>query len=432
MLNPFDSDRAGFGGAGFGAGAGQFAPDEDRELRPTSRRPTRPRRPTTRRRSRRRRSAGTCGPRPSAAATTQWRSERRRQRQLLRPDRRGRGWRRLQAHPRHADRRGARWRRHLVGLGARARQRALAMRSRPGSMAHSGSAPGISPPPPRLPTTGPRPPATSPCRRSTRSTPTSTRRAGADALEGGYRFAWGTLNLTPYAAFQAQSFSTPNYSEASGSGSNQFALSYASRTGNVERGELGSWAEHALSASGQFGREPVRPRRLGARLAEHPAGERHVPRASPIAAFIVNGAKPAADLGVVTAGAELRMASGWAPDGQVRRRVRLRHADLRRHRARAIRVVMQFVLKRRVTYACASRLAPTPDRQHHLKDRPVRKVALNGKAGRRDFPPPSGRSRAPCPYRGISWWRRTDRKCAARSEDRCRCRNLRPLIRQSG
>jgi hypothetical protein len=31
---------------------------------------------------------------------------------------------------------------------------------------------------------------------------------------------------------------------------------------------------------------------------------------SPIAAFIVNGAKPAADLGVITAGAELRLASG--------------------------------------------------------------------------------------------------------------------------
>ena len=37
---------------------------------------------------------------------------------------------------------------------------------------------------------------------------------------------------------------------------------------------------------------------------------------SPIAAFIVNGAKPVADLGVVTAGAELRMASGWALIGK--------------------------------------------------------------------------------------------------------------------
>jgi uncharacterized protein with beta-barrel porin domain len=34
MTNPFDSDRAGFGGAGFGAGAGQFAPEQDRDLSP--------------------------------------------------------------------------------------------------------------------------------------------------------------------------------------------------------------------------------------------------------------------------------------------------------------------------------------------------------------------------------------------------------------
>lgn len=32
---------------------------------------------------------------------------------------------------------------------------------------------------------------------------------------------------------------------------------------------------------------------------------------SPIATLIINDAEPAADLGVVTAGAELRMASGW-------------------------------------------------------------------------------------------------------------------------
>ena len=83
-------------------------------------------------------------------------------------------------------------------------------------------------------------------------------------VEGGYRFAWGTVNLTPYAAFQAQSFSTPNYSEASGSGSNQFALSYASRTGNIERGELGSWLNTLYLLQRQLGREPVRPRRVGA------------------------------------------------------------------------------------------------------------------------------------------------------------------------
>jgi autotransporter-associated beta strand protein len=135
-------------------------------------------------------------------------------------------------------------------------------------------------------------------------------------VEGGYRFAWGSFNLAPYAAFQAQSFTTPNYSEASASGSNQFALNYASRTGNVERAEFGSWANTLYLLQGNsvlslFGR------------AAWAHDWQNTPQASatflglaPIAAFIVNGAKPAADLGVVTAGAELRMASGWALMGK--------------------------------------------------------------------------------------------------------------------
>ncbi|MBV9630392.1 MAG: autotransporter domain-containing protein [Xanthobacteraceae bacterium] len=135
-------------------------------------------------------------------------------------------------------------------------------------------------------------------------------------VEGGYRFAWGTVNVTPYAAFQAQSFSTPNYSEASGSGSNQFALSYASRTGNVERGELGSWVNTLYLLQGNsvvslFGRAA-----WAHDWQNTPQASATFLGVSPIAAFIVNGAKPAADLGVVTAGAELRMASGWALMGK--------------------------------------------------------------------------------------------------------------------
>jgi uncharacterized protein with beta-barrel porin domain len=135
-------------------------------------------------------------------------------------------------------------------------------------------------------------------------------------VEGGYRFAWGALNLAPYAAFQAQSFSTPNYSEASGSGSNQFALNYASRTGNVERGELGSrlntlYLLNGNSAVSLFGRAPwAHDWRNTSQASATFLG------LSPIAAFIVNGAKPDADLGVVTAGAELRLVSGWALMGK--------------------------------------------------------------------------------------------------------------------
>jgi autotransporter-associated beta strand protein len=135
-------------------------------------------------------------------------------------------------------------------------------------------------------------------------------------VEGGYRFAWGAISLAPYAAFQAQSFSTPSYSEASTSGSNQFALSYASRTGTVERGELGSWLNTLYLLQGNsvlslFGRAA-----WAHDWQNTPQASATFLGVSPIAGFIVNGAKPVADLGVVTAGTELRMAGGWAVMGK--------------------------------------------------------------------------------------------------------------------
>jgi outer membrane autotransporter protein len=59
-------------------------------------------------------------------------------------------------------------------------------------------------------------------------------------LEGGYRIPAGGFGLTPYAAIQAQWISLPSYAEAATSGSNQFALSYASQTATATRSELGS------------------------------------------------------------------------------------------------------------------------------------------------------------------------------------------------
>jgi outer membrane autotransporter protein len=134
--------------------------------------------------------------------------------------------------------------------------------------------------------------------------------------EAGYKFGWGAVGLAPYVAFQAQNFSTPNYSESSGSGSQQFALSFAARTGNVERSELGSWA------STKFLVTPDAPVTVFGRAAWAHDWQ-NAPQAgatflglAPVASFIVSGAKPAADLAVMTVGAELRMASGWALMGK--------------------------------------------------------------------------------------------------------------------
>jgi uncharacterized protein with beta-barrel porin domain len=131
----------------------------------------------------------------------------------------------------------------------------------------------------------------------------------AGRIEGGYKLAFAPYTLAPYAAVQAQSFSTPSYGETAATGSALFGLSYASRTGSVVRAELGSWASTNVALAGGaalnvFGR----------------AGWAHdwqdTPQAAatfltlPTASFIVAGAKPAPDLAVVTAGSELRLASG--------------------------------------------------------------------------------------------------------------------------
>jgi outer membrane autotransporter protein len=131
----------------------------------------------------------------------------------------------------------------------------------------------------------------------------------AGRAEAGYKLAWAPFNLTPYAAVQAQSFHTPGFSEASSSGSNLYALNYASHTGNVTRAELGSWVSNNYLLAGNAVAE------VFARAAWAHNWQNDVQAAAtfltlPAASFIVNGAKPACDLAVVTAGAELRLAQG--------------------------------------------------------------------------------------------------------------------------
>jgi uncharacterized protein YhjY with autotransporter beta-barrel domain len=134
--------------------------------------------------------------------------------------------------------------------------------------------------------------------------------------EAGYRIAWASVNLAPYVALQAQTFSTPNYSESATSGSSTFALSYAAHTGSVVRSEVGSWAsrnfllaDNALVTA--FGRVAY-----AHDWQDTPQAAATFLGLAPVASFIVNGAKPTADLAVMTAGAEIRMANGWALMGK--------------------------------------------------------------------------------------------------------------------
>ncbi len=127
-------------------------------------------------------------------------------------------------------------------------------------------------------------------------------------IEGGYRYATFYGGVTPYAAIQAQSFRTPSYSETDTNNAG-FALAYNSRTGTDTRSELGTRFDRLLALY------PGAALSLRARLAwahdwvSDPALAA-VFQTLPGASFIVNGAMPAKDSALASAGAEYRLANG--------------------------------------------------------------------------------------------------------------------------
>jgi outer membrane autotransporter protein len=133
-------------------------------------------------------------------------------------------------------------------------------------------------------------------------------------VESGYRFGTPILGVTPYAAVQAQSFRTPGYSEVDVNGGG-FGLSYNSRTGTDTRSELGTRFDHVAA----FNRDAVLT--LRGRLAwahdwvTNPTLAAAF-QALPGTNFIVNGATPAKDSALVSAGAELRLVNGVTLSGK--------------------------------------------------------------------------------------------------------------------
>jgi uncharacterized protein with beta-barrel porin domain len=129
-------------------------------------------------------------------------------------------------------------------------------------------------------------------------------------VEGGYRFATVYGGLTPYAAIQSQSFHTPSYSETDLNGGG-FALGFNSRNGTDTRSELGGRFDRllllnpdaalTLRARVAWAHDWISDPTLGALFQTLPG-----------ASFIVNGATPAKNSALTSAGAELRLANGVA------------------------------------------------------------------------------------------------------------------------
>jgi uncharacterized protein with beta-barrel porin domain len=127
-------------------------------------------------------------------------------------------------------------------------------------------------------------------------------------MEGGYRFTTIYGGLTPYAAIQAQNFRTPSYSESDLAGGG-FALAFNSRSATDTRSELGARFDRLLLLN------PSAALTMRARVAwahdwvSDPTLTA-VFQTLPGASFIVNGATPAKDSALTSAGAELRLANG--------------------------------------------------------------------------------------------------------------------------
>ena len=127
-------------------------------------------------------------------------------------------------------------------------------------------------------------------------------------VESGYRFATFYGGLTPYAAIQAQSFHTPSYNEAD-LNAGGFGLGYNSRNAHDTRSELGGRFDRLLLLN------PEAALTLRARVAwahDWISDPSLVPlfQALPGASFLVNGATPAKNSALTSAGAELRLANG--------------------------------------------------------------------------------------------------------------------------
>jgi autotransporter-associated beta strand protein len=132
----------------------------------------------------------------------------------------------------------------------------------------------------------------------------------AGRLEAGYRYATlSTIGITPYAALQAQSFHTPNYSETDLT-SGGFGLSYNAMTGTDTRSELGARFDDMTMLYGM-------PLSLRARAAwahdwaTNPALDAAF-QALPGASFIVSGATPPMNSALLSAGAELHVTRSWS------------------------------------------------------------------------------------------------------------------------
>jgi autotransporter-associated beta strand protein len=127
-------------------------------------------------------------------------------------------------------------------------------------------------------------------------------------VEGGYRIATFYGGLTPYAAIQAQNFRTPSYTETDLT-SGGFALGFNSRNATDTRSELGGRFDRLLLLNPEAALT-LRTRVAWAHDWISDPTLAALFQTLPGASFVVNGATPAKNSALTSAGAELRLANG--------------------------------------------------------------------------------------------------------------------------
>src|SRR6516164_3446189 len=127
-------------------------------------------------------------------------------------------------------------------------------------------------------------------------------------LEGGYRFGTPYGGITPYAAIQAHSFHTPAYTETDAI-ANGFALTFNGRDATDTRSELGARFDRVLAV---YSNAVLALRGRVAWAHDRVSDPTLLPvfQALPGASFIVDGATPAKNSALTSAGTELRLANG--------------------------------------------------------------------------------------------------------------------------
>jgi autotransporter-associated beta strand protein len=129
-------------------------------------------------------------------------------------------------------------------------------------------------------------------------------------VESGYRFMTYYGGLTPYAAIQSQTFHTPGYVETD-LNAGGFALGFNSRNATDTRSELGGRFDHLLLLNP----EAALTMRTRVAWAHDWVSDPTLTAAFqmlPGTSFIVNGATLAKNSALVSEGAELRLANGFA------------------------------------------------------------------------------------------------------------------------